>query len=234
MCGSAFAAEPALLVVYSDKPPYSYKVAGGHAGFLIERTQAIFKRADLNYALEEMPVKRITQNIQRNLSPLCSPGWYKLPEREAFARFSLAIQQDLPHVVLAGAHAIERVRAHKTLKELLADPDLKMGTVSGTSYGVVLDAMIRAAAHTALDATVTPLKMAKMVQYKRADYMLIDQEDYQYLNAQGEVDKSDVRPVQFTDVSVGLKRYIMCSKQVSPQVMARMNAAIREVAPGLN
>lgn len=221
-----------VTVQYRDKPPYSYTKDGKPAGFLIERTIEIFKRANVRADFQEIPVKRIKRDIQENASAICSPSWYKLPEREVYARFSLPIHQDKPHLVLVGAHIQDKLRSIKTLKELFAVPELRLGKVSGTSYGAELDALISTAAQTAMDSTVTPLGMAKMIKRKRADYMLIDEEDYKFLNQQNEVDAEDVKPVRFSDMPPGLMRYIMCSKSVSPDAMARLDKAIAQIAPG--
>jgi uncharacterized protein (TIGR02285 family) len=156
-----------------------------------------------------------------------------LPEREVFARFSLPIHQDKPHLVLAGAHMQEKLRSIKTLKELFAIPELRLGKVSGTSYGAELDALISTTAQSALDSTVSPLGMAKMIKRKRADYMLIDEEDYKFLIQQKEVDAEFVKPIRFPDMPPGLLRYIMCSKSVSPETIARLDKAIVQVVPGL-
>lgn len=222
-----------VTVQYRDKPPYSYTKDGKPAGFLLERTLEIFKRAKVEAEFVEIPVKRIMRDIQENTAPVCSPSWYKLPERELYAQFSLPIHQDMPHLILAGSHSEEKIRASKSLKDVFANPELRLGKVSGTSYGLELDAMISTAAQTAMDATVTPLGMAKMIKRKRADYMLIDEEDYRFLNQQKEVDAEEVKPLRFPDMPAGLLRYLMCSKSVSPETMARLNKAIPQVIPFL-
>ena len=229
----SWADEPVVTVLYRDKPPYSYTKDGKPAGFLIERTIEIFKRANIKATFQETPVKRITREIQENTGAICSPSWYKLPERELYARFSLPIHQDKPHLVLAGPHMRDKLRSLKTLKELFANAELRLGKVSGVSYGAELDAMISNTTQTAMDSTVTPLGMAKMIKRGRADYMLIDEEDYKFLNQQNEVDAEDVKPVRFPDMPPGLLRYIMCSKSVSPDTMARLDKAIPQVIPGL-
>lgn len=226
---SAMATEHGVVVLYRDKPPYFYTQDGRPAGFLLERTMEMFKRAGLQASFEEAPLKRITKVIQTSPTPVCSPGWYKLPEREEYARFSLAIHEDKPHLVLAGAHVADQMRATKSLREVFANPNLKVGKVSGISYGATLDSLFAGAAQEAMDSTVTPLGLAKMIKAKRADYMLIDEEDYKYLNARGDVDAEGLVPVRFSDMPPGLKRYIMCSKSVSPKTMAKLDRAIAQV-----
>jgi uncharacterized protein (TIGR02285 family) len=233
LTGLCQAEEPVVTVQYRDKPPYSYTKDGKPVGFLIERTIEIFKRANVKADFQEIPVKRITRDIQENGSAICSPSWYKLPEREVYARFSLPIHQDKPHLVLVGAHVQEKLAAIKTLRELFANPEMRLGKVSGVSYGADLDTMISTATQTAMDSTVTPLGMAKMIKRKRADYMLIDEEDYKFLNERNEVDAEDVKPARFPDMPPGLLRYIMCSKSVSPETMSRLDKAISQVIPGL-
>lgn len=225
----SLAAEPVVMVQYRDKPPYSHTKDGKPAGFLLERTIEIFKRAGVQAEYDEIPVKRITLGVQEDRTPICSPGWYKLPEREVYARFSLPIHQDNPHMVLAGAHAVERVKSAKTLKDLFANHALKLGKVSGASYGAELDAMMAKTAHAAMDSTVTPLGMARMIRLKRADYMLIDEEDYQYLMQLGEISAEEVKPFKFADMPAGLKRYIMCSKSVPLDTLARLDQAIAKL-----
>ncbi len=231
VANASWANEVVITVQYRDKPPYSYTKDGMPAGFLIERTAEVFKLANVEAKFVEVPVKRITRDIRYNASSICSPTWYKLTERMAYARFSLPIHEDRPHLVLAGVHAQDQIRSIKSLKALLAHPTLRLGTVAGTSYGVELDAMISATEQTVMETTVSPLGMAKMIQRKRADYMFIDEEDYRYLREQNQVDATDGKPMRFADMPSGLQRYIMCSKRVSPDTMARLNEAIRQVVP---
>jgi len=229
----AAAAGP-VLIEYRDKPPYSYSEHGQPRGFLLDRTAEIFRLAKVQATFLEIPTKRLTADLQANRVLICSPGWYKLPEREAYARFSLAMHQDKPQVVLAGNHALTAVRAHKSLQSLLADTKLSMGVVDGASYGPELDRMITAMPRPAMRATVAPLQLAKMISARRADYMLIDQEDLAYLDQRREVTEAGLVRVDFADVPPGLKRYLMCSKRLDTATMERLNAAIRSLMPGLN
>ena len=228
--GTSWAADPPITVQYRDKPPYSYTKDGKPSGFIIERTIAIFKLAKVDAVYEEIPVKRITRDIRANLTPICSPSWYKLPERELFARFSVPIHQDKPHIVLAGTHVLEKARAAKTLKELFAMPDLRVGKVSGVSYGVELDAMLNSAALAPMDSTVTPSGLVKMIALKRADYMLIDQEDLGWLRSDPEVANLPLVRIEFADMPRGELRYLACSQQVPVQTMDKINQAIRDLA----
>ncbi|WP_269531084.1 ABC transporter substrate-binding protein [Chitinimonas sp. BJYL2] len=232
LIGTAVLAEP-IEVAYRDKPPYSYTENGQPKGFLLERTIAIFKRAGIEARYLEVPVKRITTDIQANQRPICSPSWYKLPEREAYARFSLPIHQDKPHVVLASPKARAAVSRHKLLSSLFADASLQLGVVEGVSYGQALDTAIAQTAKPPMRSTVTPLQLARMVAHGRADYMLIDQEDLSYLQSHSALNTLKLVKLAFPDMPAGLKRYIMCSQQVDPATLNQLDEAIRAVVPGL-
>jgi len=219
--------------IFDLNAPVSHTENWSSAGFLIERTIEVFQRAKVVAEYEEVPAKRITTEIQENLSPICSPSWYKLPERELYARFSRPIHQDKPHLILASAHAADAIRATKSLKELFSNRKLTLGKVSGVSYGAELDTMISTVAQEVMDSSTTPLGLAKMIQHRRADYMLMDEEDYTMLSLPSEAGAEDVKAIRFPDMPAGLTRYIMCSKSVSPATMDRLNKAITQVVPAL-
>ncbi|MDT9002219.1 transporter substrate-binding domain-containing protein [Paucibacter sp. APW11] len=221
-----------LLIEYRDKPPLSYTEAQRPAGILIDKTREIFKRAGISIQLSEVPLKRIVKDIQNNQQRVCSPGWYKLVEREQYARFSLAIHQDAKQRVLVAPGALAVARSHASIVSLLADRRLQLATVNGVSYGAELDQLIVAAARPALAVSVTPQQLARMINAGRADYMFIDQDDYEYLEQQGELGGNQAQALSFSDMPAGLYRYLMCSKQVDDGTLQRINDAIRQLGDG--
>lgn len=233
-CGLSLAAlqslaEPApILIEYRDKPPLMHTVQQRPAGILLDKTRAIMERARIHASFQEVPLKRIVKNIQSNEQRLCSPGWYKLPERERFARFSLPMHQDRPHVVLSAPAMRSAVQAHANLRALLADARLKLSVVSGVSYGPELDALIAASAQVPMQVSVTPLQLARMVLAGRADYMFLDEDDLRYFQQQGEL-SAEAAGLSLSDMPAGLQRHLMCSMAVEPASLARINQAIREL-----
>lgn len=73
----------------------------------------------------------------------------------------------------------------------------------------------------------SPLQVAKKLAAQRADFMLIDQDDFDFLTASNADFRGDglVR-IEYPDMPQGLKRYILCSQQVGDDTMRRINAAI--------
>jgi polar amino acid transport system substrate-binding protein len=216
-----------ITMVFRDKPPYSYVENGVQRGFLLERTARILDQAGIKANFIDMPPKRIFLEIQNNAQPICSFGWYKIPEREKYARFSQPIHQDKPHLVLAGPRSADELRKHRSLKALLADAGLTLAVVDGVSYGPEIDAMIKSFPGTTDRSLISPLQVARKVALKRADFMFIDQEDYDYLMSTSLEFKDDgLQRLDLPDLPAGLRRYILCSQQVSEQTMARIDAAI--------
>lgn len=224
------ASAQSLLMAFRDKPPYSFMDNGVAKGFLLERTRRVLSAAGVEAQFREMPPKRLFFEIEKNEQAICSFGWYKIPEREKFARFSVPLHQDKPHVVLVGPGSGGAVRKHGTLKELMADPALVMAVADGVSYGPELDQLILKFAGKVDLSLQSPLHVAKKVAARRADFMFIDQEDYGYLTESSADFRNDglVR-IDYSDMPAGLKRYILCSQRVSDDTMQKINAAIVKV-----
>ena len=216
-----------LLMFYADKPPYSFLDKGVEKGFLLERTRRVLSRAGIDSRFREMPPKRIFLEIQSNEQAVCSLGWYKLAEREKYALFSVPLHQDRPQAVLAGPRSVAAVRRHATLKQLMSDKTLILATAEGFSYGREVDSMI-AAFPGRIDRTVqSELQVARKIAAQRADFMFIDQEDYDYLiESNADFRGNDLVRIEYPDMPPGLKRYILCSQKVGADMMRRIDASI--------
>ena len=223
-----------LTIEYRDKPPYTYTVAGKPAGFLMERTARLLRRAGIDARFAEVPVRRTLMNLQANTTAVCSPGLYKTPERESFARYSLPIHRDRPHTVLAHASVAPQIRRLPRVSRLFSEPQFQPGLVDGVSYGAQLDQWLAATPKPPLRAQLSPMQLVRMVAAHRVDYMLIDQEDLNWLRKDPELSELPLVHVDFPDMPRGELRYIACSQQVTPQMLERINQAIRELPESLS
>jgi polar amino acid transport system substrate-binding protein len=224
---SSSAMADSLLMAYINKPPYSYSDNGVGKGFLIERVSRIMSRAGMDVRYQEMSAKRVLLEIQKNAQAICSSGWYRNAEREAYARYSVFIHEDRPHLLLAGPRSLDSVRRHGSLKSLMSDKTMVLVTSEGFSYGPEFDLMI-ASFPGKVDSTLQPpLQLAKKIAAQRADFMFIDHEDFDYLSRSSPDFVADglVR-IKYPDMPPGLKRYIICSQKVGDDVMRQINAAI--------
>lgn len=218
-------AQPPLTVAWREKPPYYYFENGVAKGFMLERAKQVFAAAGVPARFVNEPQKRIWANLNHGMQNYCSISWYKLPEREAVAHFSIPVHADQPHAVLAVHSAAARIKAHPSLKSLLADKDLTLAVIDGVSYGPELDALIAKSDNHIMRRTVETAAMYRMLAVGRADYLFIDREDWGYLRAKYPELKALVQ-VDFADMPPGLKRHIVCSRDVPAETMERLNRAI--------
>ncbi|WP_374582900.1 substrate-binding periplasmic protein [Pseudoduganella sp.] len=228
--GSAAAvlAAPPLTVAWREKPPYYYYEDGVAKGFMLERAKQVFAAAGMPAQFVSEPQKRIWANFAHGAKNYCSISWYRLPEREAVAQYSIAVHTDQPHAVLAVPSAVARVRAHPSLKSLLADKGLTLAVIDGVSYGPELDPMIAASQNRVMRRTVETSAMFRMLAAGRADYLFVDREDWGYLR-QKHPELQSLLLTEFADMPPGLKRYFVCSRDVPPETMERLNRAIASV-----
>jgi polar amino acid transport system substrate-binding protein len=222
----AWASEPpALTVAWRDKPPYHYLDKEQPRGFLLERAQRIFAAAGIPARFVTEPQKRIWANFEHGTPNYCSISWYKLPQRERVGNYSEPIHIDPPQIVLIAPAALARVKAHPTLASLMADRTLTLGVVDGVSYGPELDALIAHGANTIMRRTVATTAMMRMLSVDRASYMLADRADWDFFR-DNEVGLKVIERHDFPDMAPGVRRHIVCSKDVPPETMARINQAI--------
>lgn len=233
LCATGGVLAQPLVIEYVDKPPYTYTLEGRPAGFLLERTALLLRRAGLEGQFAEVPFRRSLLNFQSNRVAMCSPGLYKTPERETFLRYSLPIHRDRAHVVLANLKAAPRIREMTRISQLLGDPSLQVGVLNGMSHGRQLDQMLAQMPHAPVRAQLTPLQLVRMVAAQRVDYMMIDDEDLNWLSRDPEFQALPLARIEFADMPRGELRYLACSLQTSPQTMDRLNQAIRELGPEL-
>lgn len=221
---SALADTP-LTVAWREKPPYYYFENGVAKGFMLERAKQVFAAAGVPARFVNEPQKRIWANFAHGVQNYCSISWYRLPERESIAQFTVPVHADQPHAVLAVSTVAARIKSHPSLKSLLADKSLTLAVVDGVSYGPELDALIASSENRVMRRTVETSAMFRMLAMGRADYLFVDREDWNYLRLKYPELQSLVL-VDLPDMPAGLKRYFVCSRDVPAETMERLNRAI--------
>lgn len=229
LLAATLASAQSVTVAWRDKAPYYYLEDGLEKGFMLAYAKQLFANAGVDAQFVREPHKRIWSRFADGTRNYCSIAWYRLPEREEIAQYSQPIYTDPPQTILVAPGAVERVRTHATLASLLADPTLTLGVIDGVSYGSELDARIRQSANQIMRRTVPTSNMVQMLAAGRASYLLTDRNDWNYLRPRN---KQLARLVQYEvpDQPPGLKRYVLCSRDVPAAVMDRLNQAIRTTA----
>lgn len=229
LCCVSAEAQPGatLLIHYSVMPPRAYTEDGKPAGSLIRRVQQLAKATGLAIELQEAPLRRSLREIELNQHPLCALGAFKTPDREAFARFSEPLSVDAAPAMLAVPAVAARLRAHTSLQDLLADTSLQLLVVSGVSYGNRLDGQIAAMPRPPMRVTASQLQLFRMLTLGRADYMIASREELAHVIDQGALPRNALELVNFEGMPAGRGRHLACSRQVTPALMQKLDAAIR-------
>lgn len=226
---SAPAMEPPLELIYADRAPYYVTKADGSVGGLVAGpVSEALKRAKIPVRWLVRPGKRQIETIRKGGTRTCSPGWFKKPEREAFAKFSDPIYQDRPQILVVRA-ADQAKFAHPGLAALFGDAAFKFGAKLGYSYGAYVDGLIAETSPQILRTPQDSKGMIRMLLGRRFDYLMAAPEEFSSL-AEGLGDKRGaIAEVQMKDIPPGNTRHLMCSKSVEDSVLERFNRALAVV-----
>lgn len=218
-----------LKVYYFERPPYYFTEQGRVSGFLVELVRKILEDAGIEASYEVMPSKRIIAEIKDRNIFACSIGWFKNPEREKFANFTLPIYQNRPIVALATRHNRYLIEIYTTLKEMLSDRSIKLGVISGFSYGAYIDQAIKDFSPEMESVNGDQLQLVKMLSAGRITYMLIAPEEIEALIFSAGLNTESFVGVSLSDIPSGNLRYIMCGKGVDEKILGRINRSIQKL-----
>lgn len=215
-----------LIVSYLDRPPYYYTEDAVPKGILIDRVKEILQTAGLTASFREMPAGRVLHNIEHNVEPQCSIGWFKNAERQQFARFTLPIWTDSSWMVLTSSSQKELVGQHSRFADLLQDQNLTWVSISGFSYGKYIDDLKARLAPGIIEISGNQLVLPQLIQKGRASYMIIAREEFLPLLQSAGLLEQDFNLLPMQDAPKGSERHLMCSHAVSPATIERLNRAI--------
>ena len=208
-----------------QRPPYLMMDASGDvSGISVRPTVAAFRKAGIAVAWEAVPALRQLQRLKDNKEKICSVGWYKTKEREQFAKFSHPLSQDAPWAGLA--NIAFKPPPNVTVKGLLADSQVTVLLKSGYVYGDYLDQQIAGMKAQHKETTGDMPQLFKMIALGRAQIMFAPRDEIQYYLDNGSISKADTKVIEFSEMPAGYQRYLMCSRLVDDDILARFNAAL--------
>ncbi len=216
-----------ITIHYHEKPPYYITGSLDVYGLCADPAKSVFKQANIPFKWEKTPATRQLDIIKANTSKDCGVGWYKKPEREIFAKYSLPIYQDRETIAIKRADNPKNMISGRTVEEILFNKELVFLVKRGYSYGQFIDDKIATINPKSLVTTVDPVEMLKMIYLRRADYFFIAQEEAENIIATSGVPKSDFEFIKFSDMPEGNKRYLIFSKQVEDKTIDKINEAIK-------
>jgi polar amino acid transport system substrate-binding protein len=215
-----------VTILFHVRPPYAYYGPDQQVdGLLSAPVLAALAKAGLNVDWVEMPPARQTEEIKRARGATCGLGWFKRPEREAFASFTDPIYHDRPTVVVARKDDA-RFTDGMSLQDSFKDPARTLVVKTGYSYGAAIDAWIKVLQPRAEISSVTNEMLLGMIVQDRADYaMMAPEEAEDLLGSRPELGAA-LRPVRLSDAPDGELRYLMCSQATPAALITRINDAL--------
>jgi uncharacterized protein (TIGR02285 family) len=214
-------------VAWVARPPFQYSENKQAKGSRLERVKQIFKLANISAEFVEEPAKRIWSQLATGNGNYCSFDWYKLPEREAMAQFSIALEITAPYSILVSPNAYTKVAAHTHLDELLADSELSLGLLDAVSYGEELSVMIQHSKNKHVSIHASPSVMARMISANRASFMFINKYEWEYLK-RNDAMLNALKLIDINGVPAGQPSYLVCGKQMDAARMQKLNQAIEK------
>jgi polar amino acid transport system substrate-binding protein len=219
-----------ITIYFHVRPPYAEPGAPvGVKGLLVSPVIKAMNEAGLEAQWVEMPPARQTEEIRRALEPACGLGWFKRPEREQFAIFSAAIYKDRPSVIVARKDDA-RFAAPASLQRTFSDPRLRLLTKTGYSYGQIVDDWLQYHHPSAEESAGSNEAMLNMIANSRSDYTIMAPEEADYLLERDPTLGAALHAVALSDAPEGEQRYLMCSKKVPADAIARLNAKLVDLA----
>lgn len=220
-----------ISVHYHHRRPFYIRDKDKVYGLVIDPIANVFKAAGIAYIWRETPAKRQLQIIAAGEDYSCGAGWFKTPERETFARYTLPIYRDKPFVAVLRSDDEYIHSQETTLDEVLKEWRLKLLVKEGYSYGPYIDQRLKVLAPRQISTTGENHDILKMIENYRADYSFMTEEEADDLLASQEINAERYKIVRFVDMPPGGERHLMCSKKVGDETIARLNAAIRRQYP---
>lgn len=214
-----------LKLLFFHRPPYYVYDKDGVRGIILNRAIYVLKQAKVEFELELSTPNRIIASFKRGDKNICSPGWFKTKERTRWAKFSLPIYQNSPIVLLTGKWNNGLIKKH-FLSDIFRSRSLTWGRIKNFSYGDVIERYQKEFRPKVVNVDGNQLNLINMLRHKRFSYILISPEEIDFLIASAGYDKRDFLIIHLNDVKEGNKRYLMFSKDISDNLIEKINKTI--------
>ena len=225
-CPARSASAENLDIFYFEYPPYYHQLENQEAsGIIVDIARRVFAEAGVEPAFSFVPAKRILHELQGD-RPAASLGWFKTPEREQYALFSLPIYVNRPVVALFLREHESKFRPFSTLEGLLQSGQFIFGRVQGFSEGAQLDAMLEKYRDKTVQVATDSVRLLKMLESRRVDFMLVAPEEADTLLDAAQAPREKFMMQAMSDIPQGNLRYIMYSRAVSQDLIRRIDEAI--------
>ncbi|QGX39821.1 substrate-binding periplasmic protein [Permianibacter aggregans] len=224
---TAAAAEtsPPLVLLFYDRPPYLQR---DHEGKIVGLTASVatqvLQSAGIAFEWRELSTNRQLMALEKNTEPACAVGWFRLPEREVWAKYSKPLYRDRPtEAYLRRGLTVE---APVRLAHLLSQNGLRVVIKDRFTYGAYIDRLLQTAPITRVVLTSDTVDMLRHVQMGHADLVFATAEEADWFERERPHVVTGLQRVQLADAEPGEYRHLMCSRKVSDTTIEKIDAAI--------
>jgi len=195
-------------------------------GLTADVARNAFQNAGIAHYWVKTPSKRQMKILKENKGKDCLVGWFKNAERKKFAKYTKSIYQNKPMIGLA-LFSNTNIDGGKSVENVLQNQNLLLLTKSGYSYGKYLDNAIEKFKPNSYTVTVENINMLMMLNFARADYFFTTEEEMKGLITSAGFSLGDYKTIHFSNMPLGNKRYILCSKNVKDKTIEKLNEWIK-------
>lgn len=225
LAASCCAAQEAIIVTYSHRPPYlSLSPDGVPSGLTGTPAASAFRAAGIEAVWTRLPTNRQLAMVKDRRARSCAIGWFRTPERERYAKFTKPIYRDKSWMVLARADY--NIPEGVTLELMLHSPAARVLVKDNYSYGAAIDAMLARLRPTTAVSTGGTEQLMQSLRAGSAGFMFVPEEEGSYLMAQGGERTRQFKLLRPGAMPRGEERHIMCGMAVPDEVIERLNKAI--------
>ncbi len=214
-----------LTIYFHERRPYFTSYKDEVHGLVADPIAHVLKSIGIDFIWKKSPAKHQLELIKRNESEVCTAGWHKTPEREAYAKYSLPIYQDNPLVVVTRANN-EHFDDVESIESVLSETNLRLLVKVGYSYGTELDKQLKRLKPWQVFTNTNNQSMLQMIWTHRADYSFMADEEAQDLLLFSNLDRRDFKVIKLSDRLPGNKRYLLCSQKVSEKTLQQIDKGI--------
>ena len=217
--------EDILQLHFHERRPYYAKHNDQVYGLVAGPVDRLLTQASIDFEWIETPAGRQLDIVRDGVSPVCAVGWFKTPQRQRYAKYTLPVYQD-GKVVAVTRNDNDNIKEDDLLERVFSDGRLKLLVKSGYSYGPYITRKMEEFRPWKLSTTADNVGMLEMIHDLRADYCFMSEEEAYELLVYSSLDRSAFKIIYFRDVPGGSKRYLLCSRKVDDAMMKKINGAI--------
>ena len=219
-------AEDKIKILYHERPPYVVTDSNGVvSGITANVVNKAFQNAKIAHFWQKIPSKRQIMILKKNKGKNCLVGWFKNSNREKFAKFTKSIHQD-ESIVGLSLFSNTKINSGQTIEKVFQNKDLTLLIKSGYSYGLFIDNLIKKYNPNHDEVTVENINMLRMINLARVDYFFTTKEEMKSLIKSAGYSLHDYKFIEFSNMPLGNKRYILCNLKVEDETMDKLNAWI--------